>query len=157
MEARRAQRHPGPQRAFPLISLARRSRPCNQSASFNITLARTYKWETENTADQTAFIRTVVELFRSLVGAPLHLVGVDDTRSTFSKYQRVLTETAHSQQPPQQMVTPSHRPTGRPSLPPPQSPSQTACLSPWRLPRLPKLLILTSSKLPHVLHHLRIP
>ncbi|KAG8219670.1 exocyst complex component Sec3-domain-containing protein [Butyriboletus roseoflavus] len=49
--------------------------------SFNITLARTYKWQTENAADQTSFVRTIVELFRSLVGAPLHLLGVDDTRS----------------------------------------------------------------------------
>ncbi|KAH0838173.1 exocyst complex component SEC3 N-terminal PIP2 binding PH-domain-containing protein [Lanmaoa asiatica] len=52
------------------------------SVSFDITLARTYKWQTENAVDQTAFVKAIVELFRSLVGAPLHLVGVDDTSST---------------------------------------------------------------------------
>ncbi|KAG9314221.1 exocyst complex component Sec3-domain-containing protein [Chiua virens] len=47
--------------------------------SFNVTLARTYKWQTENPADQTAFVRAIIDLFRSLIGTPLHLVGVDET------------------------------------------------------------------------------
>ncbi|KAF8140415.1 exocyst complex component Sec3-domain-containing protein [Boletus edulis] len=49
------------------------------SSSFNITLARTYKWQTDNVVEQTEFVRAIVDLFRSLVDAPLHLVGVDET------------------------------------------------------------------------------
>lgn len=46
--------------------------------SFNISLARTYKWQTENDVDQFAFVHALVELFRSLTGGQLHLVGVND-------------------------------------------------------------------------------
>ncbi|KAN0100480.1 Exocyst complex component Sec3 domain containing protein [Tylopilus felleus] len=49
------------------------------STAFNITLARTYRWQTENPADQVAFLKVTVDLFRSLVDAPLQLVGVDET------------------------------------------------------------------------------
>jgi len=46
--------------------------------SFNISLARTYKWQTENHVDQFAFVHALVELFQSLIGGQLHLVGVND-------------------------------------------------------------------------------
>ncbi|KAI9461762.1 exocyst complex component Sec3-domain-containing protein [Boletus coccyginus] len=52
------------------------------SGSFNITLARTYKWQTENAVDQTAFVRAIVDLFRALIDAPLHVVGVDETSNS---------------------------------------------------------------------------
>ncbi|KAI6153692.1 exocyst complex component Sec3-domain-containing protein [Pisolithus tinctorius] len=45
---------------------------------FNITLGRTYKWQTENPVDQSAFIHAVVDLFRSLIGSHLQLHGVND-------------------------------------------------------------------------------
>ncbi|KAI6119811.1 exocyst complex component Sec3-domain-containing protein [Pisolithus croceorrhizus] len=45
---------------------------------FNITLGRTYKWQTENPVDQSAFIHALIDLFRSLIGSHLHLQGVND-------------------------------------------------------------------------------
>lgn len=49
-----------------------------QQASFNITLARTYKWQTENHLDQANFISAVVKLFYVVTNGTgtLHLVGV---------------------------------------------------------------------------------
>ncbi|KAG0704350.1 exocyst complex component Sec3-domain-containing protein [Suillus ampliporus] len=46
--------------------------------SFNITLARTYKWQTENHLDQANFISAAVKLFSVVTNgtATLHLVGV---------------------------------------------------------------------------------
>lgn len=47
-------------------------------ASFNITLARTYKWQTENHLDQANFISAAVKLFYLVTNgtSTLHLVGV---------------------------------------------------------------------------------
>ncbi|OAX44413.1 hypothetical protein K503DRAFT_706401 [Rhizopogon vinicolor AM-OR11-026] len=46
--------------------------------SFNITLARTYKWQTENHFDQASFISAALKLFYVVTNgtATLHLVGV---------------------------------------------------------------------------------
>ncbi|KAJ3524302.1 hypothetical protein NM688_g8587 [Phlebia brevispora] len=47
--------------------------------AFNITLARTYRWQTENEQDQANFVIALVRLFRSLNGgAPLQVVGFRD-------------------------------------------------------------------------------
>lgn len=47
-------------------------------ASFNVTLARTYKWQTENHLDQANFISAAVKLFYFVTNGTgtLHLVGV---------------------------------------------------------------------------------
>lgn len=47
-------------------------------ASFNITMARTYKWQTENHLDQVNFISAAVKLFYVVTNGigTLHLVGV---------------------------------------------------------------------------------
>lgn len=45
---------------------------------FNVTLGRTYKWQTENPVDQSAFIHALIDLFRSLIGSHLQLQGVND-------------------------------------------------------------------------------
>ncbi|KAG1757754.1 exocyst complex component Sec3-domain-containing protein [Suillus lakei] len=47
-------------------------------ASFNITLARTYKWQTENHLDQANFISAAVKLFYVVSNGTgtLHLIGV---------------------------------------------------------------------------------
>ncbi|KAF9244541.1 exocyst complex component Sec3-domain-containing protein [Melanogaster broomeanus] len=42
---------------------------------FNITLARTYKWQTENSNDQSSFVRAIIDLFYSIIGSALHIVG----------------------------------------------------------------------------------
>ncbi|KZT30718.1 hypothetical protein NEOLEDRAFT_1126325 [Neolentinus lepideus HHB14362 ss-1] len=48
--------------------------------SFNITLARTYRWDTENANDQANFLAALVKLFRSVTGgvALLDLIGLSD-------------------------------------------------------------------------------
>ncbi|KAG1715987.1 hypothetical protein ID866_1152 [Astraeus odoratus] len=48
--------------------------------SFSITLARTYKWRTENRVDQSAFVHTLCELFHELIGGPLQLVGMSSRK-----------------------------------------------------------------------------
>ncbi|KAF8846217.1 hypothetical protein BDN67DRAFT_960913 [Paxillus ammoniavirescens] len=52
--------------------------------TLNITLARTYKWQTENPNDQSTFVKAIIELFYSAVAGPLHLVGVNEADITFS-------------------------------------------------------------------------
>jgi hypothetical protein len=45
--------------------------------AFNITLSRTYRWQTENQADQTSFLEALVRLFRVVTsGSPLQLEGL---------------------------------------------------------------------------------
>ncbi|KAJ7048537.1 exocyst complex component Sec3-domain-containing protein [Mycena amicta] len=47
--------------------------------TFNITLSRTYRWQTENAADQAQFLETIVRLFRTVSpGTPLQLEGIED-------------------------------------------------------------------------------
>ncbi|TBU49952.1 exocyst complex component Sec3-domain-containing protein [Dichomitus squalens] len=56
--------------------------------AFNITMSRTYRWQTENQKDQSSFISDLIQLFRSVTGgnAPLELVGVrDPTNETSSR------------------------------------------------------------------------
>nr|GAT61106.1 predicted protein [Mycena chlorophos] len=49
------------------------------STNFNITLSRTYKWQTEKAGDQAQFLEAIVRLFRTVApGAPLQLEGLDD-------------------------------------------------------------------------------
>ncbi|TDL28196.1 hypothetical protein BD410DRAFT_350073 [Rickenella mellea] len=45
--------------------------------TFNVTLARTYQWQTEDPNDQDMFVNALVRLFRRLVGrnAPLQVMG----------------------------------------------------------------------------------
>lgn len=51
-----------------------------QPTAFNITLARTYKWQTEYPRDQAAFLVALIRLFRKITGgaAALQLVGLND-------------------------------------------------------------------------------
>lgn len=46
--------------------------------TFNITMARTYRWQSEDAQDQTNFITSLVKLFRMVTGSttPLQLRGV---------------------------------------------------------------------------------
>lgn len=52
----------------------------SQASSFSMTLARTYRWDTENPQDQSRFCASVVRLFRTISGpsVPLRLVGLPD-------------------------------------------------------------------------------
>jgi hypothetical protein len=51
-----------------------------QPISFNITLSRTYRWDTESRDDQAQFLQAIVRLFRTETrgAAPLHLDGVPE-------------------------------------------------------------------------------
>ncbi|KIY45788.1 hypothetical protein FISHEDRAFT_48677 [Fistulina hepatica ATCC 64428] len=45
--------------------------------SFNVTLGRTYRWQTEDATDQANFVEALVRLFKTLTsGAPLHFQGL---------------------------------------------------------------------------------
>lgn len=48
--------------------------------AFNITLSRTYKWQTESQADQNNFLVALIRLFRRVTrgAAPLRLEGIPD-------------------------------------------------------------------------------
>ncbi|KZP31167.1 hypothetical protein FIBSPDRAFT_724739 [Athelia psychrophila] len=48
--------------------------------AFNITLARTYKWQTENANDQVNFLAALIRLFRQVTGGAkaVQLIGMDD-------------------------------------------------------------------------------
>ncbi|GLB35990.1 putative exocyst complex component SEC3 N-terminal PIP2 binding PH [Lyophyllum shimeji] len=50
------------------------------SLSFNITLSRTYRWQTENQADQASFLEALIQLFHTVApGSPLQVEGFPDT------------------------------------------------------------------------------
>ena len=54
-----------------------------QPLAFNITLSRTYRWQTENQVDQSTFLEALVKLFRIVApSAPLHLDGLNDGSGT---------------------------------------------------------------------------
>ncbi|KAF8832200.1 hypothetical protein HHX47_DHR1001902 [Lentinula edodes] len=57
--------------------------------AFNITLSRTYRWQTESQQDQDAFIKAMIQLFHIVTGgsAPLRLDGLGD--SVASGRQRI--------------------------------------------------------------------
>ena len=47
--------------------------------AFNITLARTYRWQTEDERGQANFVVSLIKLFHSISrGAPLQIVGIRD-------------------------------------------------------------------------------
>ncbi|SJL05580.1 uncharacterized protein ARMOST_08937 [Armillaria ostoyae] len=59
--------------------------------SFNITLSRTYRWRTENTADQVKFLEALIPLFHTVTGgkAPLQVEGFPSTEDIPQGRQRV--------------------------------------------------------------------
>ncbi|KAF5384820.1 hypothetical protein D9615_001378 [Tricholomella constricta] len=49
--------------------------------SFNITLSRTYRWQTENQVDQTKFLEALIQLFHTVApGSSLQLEGFPETQ-----------------------------------------------------------------------------
>ena len=49
-----------------------------QPSTFNITLARTYRWQTEESSEQLDFLHVLVDLFRSLSGGSLQVIGLSE-------------------------------------------------------------------------------
>ncbi|OSD03282.1 hypothetical protein PYCCODRAFT_1434698 [Trametes coccinea BRFM310] len=78
--------------------------------AFNITMSRTYRWQTENQTDQSNFLTSLVQLFRIVTGgnAPLELIGVREPAEassrppplTFSRMERAPTPTGGVPLPP---------------------------------------------------------
>ncbi|KAI0328157.1 hypothetical protein GY45DRAFT_1326692 [Cubamyces sp. BRFM 1775] len=78
--------------------------------AFNITMSRTYRWQTENQNDQSSFLSSLVQLFRAVMGgnAPLELVGVREPGEAssrppplaFSRMERAPTPTGSAPLPP---------------------------------------------------------
>ena len=59
-----------------------------QPVAFNITLARTYRWQTENPNDQLDFLVSIIRLFRNITGGsiPLQIVGMRDPDAASCEY-----------------------------------------------------------------------
>ncbi|KAK0464997.1 exocyst complex component Sec3-domain-containing protein [Desarmillaria tabescens] len=59
--------------------------------SFNITLSRTYRWRTENAADQVKFLEALIPLFHTVTGgkAPLQVEGFPSTEDVPQGRQRI--------------------------------------------------------------------
>ncbi|KIJ68210.1 hypothetical protein HYDPIDRAFT_24509 [Hydnomerulius pinastri MD-312] len=74
--------------------------------SFNITLARTYKWQTENHVDQSSFMKSLIELYYSVIGNGLHLVGVNEPEIAVS-HQRDVDLTSQPQGAPNTAALPA--------------------------------------------------
>ncbi|KAI0830519.1 exocyst complex component Sec3-domain-containing protein [Trametes gibbosa] len=55
--------------------------------AFNISMSRTYRWQTENQRDQIEFLLALIQLFRTVMGesTPLQLVGIRDPNETSSR------------------------------------------------------------------------
>jgi hypothetical protein len=49
-----------------------------QPLTFNVTLARTYRWQTEQASEQVDFLNVLVGLFRSVSGGTLQVIGLAD-------------------------------------------------------------------------------
>ncbi|KAF9270059.1 hypothetical protein L218DRAFT_888394 [Marasmius fiardii PR-910] len=97
---------------------------------FNITLARTYKWQTENEQDQDSFLKAMIKLYQSITGGspPLRLEGLGE--SSQPGRQKIQSDYMRSARPPSPDIPPSRRTRSRPRTPqndrelePPQVPS----------------------------------
>ncbi|KAG6887860.1 hypothetical protein C0995_012111 [Termitomyces sp. Mi166 len=66
--------------------------------SFNITLSRTYRWQTENQLDQANFLDALIQLFHVVApGSALQLEGFQDTQK--SSHSRTLKRSSSSLRP----------------------------------------------------------
>ncbi|KAF7301154.1 Sec3-PIP2-bind domain-containing protein [Mycena indigotica] len=89
--------------------------------NFNITLSRTYRWQTENAVDQTRFLETVIRLFRAVApGTQLQLEGIEDSSARPDGTRRPNNN--------QRAATPDHEQRA-PSPPPPRSQSRNGFAS----------------------------
>ncbi|KAF8213226.1 exocyst complex component sec3 subunit [Mycena galopus ATCC 62051] len=93
--------------------------------SFNITLSRTYRWQTENPPDQVQFLEALIRLFHSVApDASLQLDGVEDYGAAKQSAQNGTPRRPPNNQRP---VTPSQAENDynqRMPSPPPRAPSR---------------------------------
>ncbi|KAJ7169718.1 exocyst complex component sec3 subunit [Mycena filopes] len=97
--------------------------------SFNITLSRTYRWQTEDAPDQSQFLMALIRLFRTVTpDAPLQLEGVADV-----PVARPPMQNGNSRRPPAQRSTTPSQPDNdynqRAASPPPRSQSRNGFAS----------------------------
>lgn len=52
-----------------------------QPLTFNVTLARAYRWQTEKASEQVEFLHALVDLFRSVSGGTLQVIGLAEPAS----------------------------------------------------------------------------
>ncbi|KAG7099041.1 hypothetical protein E1B28_000920 [Marasmius oreades] len=85
--------------------------------AFNITLARTYKWQTENERDQESFLRAIVRLHQAVTGGlpPLKLEGLGE--SSQPGRQKIQSDYLKSNRPSSPDTPPSRRARSRPQTP----------------------------------------
>ncbi|KAH7910703.1 exocyst complex component Sec3-domain-containing protein [Hygrophoropsis aurantiaca] len=98
--------------------------------SFNITLARTYKWQTENHSDQAAFISAIIQLFHTVTNGTgtLQLVGVTDYHGASANrpsLQQEPSQPSRTQTPANDHTPNNPAPRRLPIIPRSQTPSQT--------------------------------
>ncbi|KAL0578603.1 hypothetical protein V5O48_003394 [Marasmius crinis-equi] len=86
------------------------------SQTFNITLARTYKWQTENDRDQDDFLKAIIRLYNSTLGSPpLKLEGLGETSQPGR--QKIQSDYMKPGRPPSPERPPSRPPRSRPRTP----------------------------------------
>ncbi|KAK7059116.1 hypothetical protein VNI00_001741 [Paramarasmius palmivorus] len=83
------------------------------SNTFNITLARTYRWQTENQREQDIFLRTLIQLFHTVTGGSMSLrvEGMSNGESSQPGRQRIQSDYLKSNRSP----SPTNIPNGSPS------------------------------------------
>ncbi|KAK0208183.1 exocyst complex component Sec3-domain-containing protein [Desarmillaria ectypa] len=66
--------------------------------SFNITLSRTYRWRTENAADQVKFLEALIPLFNTVTGGkpPLQVEGFPSTEGIPQGRHRIQNDYMHT-------------------------------------------------------------
>ncbi|KAJ8083824.1 hypothetical protein AAF712_000742 [Marasmius tenuissimus] len=96
--------------------------------TFNITLARTYKWQTENDRDQENFLKAIIKLYNTTTGGspPLKLEGLGEASQPGRS--KVQSDYMRPGRPTSPDVPPSRRARSRPRTPqaepePPRIPS----------------------------------
>ncbi|THV06009.1 exocyst complex component sec3 subunit [Dendrothele bispora CBS 962.96] len=68
--------------------------------SFNITLSRTYRWQTENEQEQETFLHAIVQLFQNVTGgAALRVEGLANGESGRQRIQNDYMKSAHPPSP----------------------------------------------------------
>jgi hypothetical protein len=58
------------------VSWSHRVLTSTQPLTFNVTLARTYRWQTEKASEQVEFLHVLVDLFRAVSGGTLQVIGL---------------------------------------------------------------------------------
>ncbi|KAI3622586.1 exocyst protein [Moniliophthora roreri] len=88
--------------------------------TFNISLARTYRWQTENQRDQDNFLKTLIQLFHTVTGgsAPLRVEGMPNGESSQPGRQRIQSDYLRANRSPSPTIVPNGSPSNGVSVSP---------------------------------------